>query len=368
MVSDLDGLRDEFPVLAAKAYLNAGTQGPVPRRSVEAAARELEAELSTGRGTAAHFEAIFALVERLRTAVAPLLGCEAGEVALTRSTTDGINVVLGALELGPGDEVLTSDEEHPGLLAPLAAARARRGFALRAVPFVRLAEEVRGDTALVACSHVSWVSGQIVESAALAAAAHAAGARFLLDGAQGLGALAFDVQALGCDFYAAAGQKWLCGPDGSGYLYVREDLCADLIPSWPSFVSLAETDRPSELALKPGAARFDLGVTARSQAAAALAALETLAEAGWDGVLERGPALAAELAAHLCERGARVVPRGPSTLVAWESGDPADEVERLADDGFVVRELPGGRLVRASVGAWSSEDELLRLTALVAPG
>ena len=366
MVSDLDGLRDEFPVLVSKAYLNAGTQGPVPRRSVEAATRELEAELSTGRGTAAHFEAIFALVERLRAAVAPLLGCETGEVALTRSTTDGVNVVLGALEFGPGDEVLTSDEEHPGLLAPLAAARARRGFGLRAVPFDRLADEVREDTALVACSHVSWVSGQIVESAALGAAVRAAGARLLLDGAQGLGALAFDVHALGCDFYAAAGQKWLCGPDGSGYLYVRGDLCADMLPSWPSFVSLAEPDRPSELSLKAGAARFDLGVTARPQAAAALAALETLAEAGWDAVLERGPALAAELAARLSERGRRVVPRGPSTLVAWESDDPAGEVERLAEAGFVVRELPGGRLVRASVGAWSSEDELGRLAELVA--
>jgi len=165
-VAGIEDLRDEFPVLAAKAYLNAGTQGPVPRRSVDAAARELEAELSGGRGTATHFEAIFALVERLRSSVAPLLGCQPNEVALTRSTTDGINVVLGALELGPGDEVLTSDEEHPGLLAPLAAARARRNFAVRAVPFTRLAEEVREDTSLVACSHVSWVSGAIVATIA----------------------------------------------------------------------------------------------------------------------------------------------------------------------------------------------------------
>jgi len=364
----IEQLRDEFPVLNSKAYLNAGTQGPVPRRSVEAAARELEAELRDGRGTEAHFTAIFELVERLRASVAPLLGCEPAEVALTRSTTDGINVVLGALELGPGDEVLTSDEEHPGLLAPLAAARARRGLTVRAVPFGRLAQEVRAETALVACSHVSWVSGAIVDSAALSAAARSLGARVLLDGAQGLGALRFGVQDLGCDFYAAAGQKWLCGPDGSGYLYVRSDLSEQMIPSWPSFVSLADPGRPSELSLKAGAARFDLGVTARSQAAAALAALETLAEAGWDAVLARGPALAAELTDHLSASGAQVVARGPSTLVAWRSSESAAEVERLAEAGFVVRELPGLGLVRASVGAWSSEDELDRLAELVAPG
>jgi glutamate/tyrosine decarboxylase-like PLP-dependent enzyme len=108
-------------------------------------------------------------------------------------------------------------------------------------------------------------------------------------------------------------------------------------------------------------------VVARSQAAAALAAVETLAEAGWNAVLERGPALAAELSARLCERGVSVVGRGASTLVAWESSDSAAEVERLAGASFVVRELPGRGLVRASVGAWSSEEELGRLVELVAP-
>ena len=295
---------------------------------------------SEGRGTAAHFEAISELVERLRASVAPLLGCQPGEVALTRSTTDGINVVLGALELGPGDEVLTSEEEHPGLLAPLAAARARRGFAVRAVPFAALADEVREETALVACSHVSWVSGALAEAPALSAAAGAVGAQVLLDGAQGLGALRFDVRELGCDFYAAAGQKWLCGPDGSGYLYVRADLCRSMIPSWPSFVSLADPARASELDLKEGAARFDLGVTARSQAAAALAALETLAAPGWDAVLARGPALAARLATRL-----------------GRAGRPRRRARRLDARGVGVRRrrgrgrAPGGCRVRGSRAA-----------------
>jgi selenocysteine lyase/cysteine desulfurase len=366
-VSALGDLRSEFPVLASRAYLNAGTQGPLPRRAAEAATRELETELRDGRGTAAHFEAIFELVERLRGTVAGLLGCGAGEVALTRSTTDGINVVVGALVLGPGQEVLTSDEEHPGLLAPLAAARARGGFEVREVPFARIAEEVRESTALVSCSHVSWVSGRVVEAAALAAAARAVGAPVLLDGAQGLGAVPIDVGELGCDFYAAAGQKWLCGPDGSGYLYVRAERTDELAPTWPSFVSLADPGRARELAYKAGAARFDLGVVARAQAAASLAALDTLAEAGWPAVLERGPALAAELAELLAVRGVRVVARGSSTLVSWEPArDAATEVERLAAAGFVVRDLPGLGLVRASVGAWSSEAELERLADLAA--
>ena len=364
-MSDLAGLRAELPVLERTAYLNAGTQGPLPRRAVAAARAELEAELAEGRGTARHFERIAALAESLRAGVAPLLGCEPAEVALTRSTTDGINTALGALALGPGDEVLTSDEEHPGLVAPLAAARARRGFSVRVAPFERVVEEVSARTRLVACSHVSWVSGRVIDAPALAAVARGAGARVLLDGAQGLGALALDVRALGCDFYAAPGQKWLCGPDGSGYLYARGDLAAELLPSWPSFVCLADPGRPEDLVLKPGATRFDQGVVARAQAAASLASLETLGEAGWDAVLARGPELAEQLAARLAAHGASVTARGSSTLVSWAADDGPIEVERLAAAGFVLRDLPGRGLVRASVGAWVSEEELERLVEAV---
>ena len=364
-MSELAGLRAELPVLERTAYLNAGTQGPLPRRAVAAARAELEAELTEGRGTARHFERIAALAESLRAGVAALLGCDPAEAALTRSTTDGINTVLGALALGPRDEVLTSDEEHPGLVAPLAAAQARRGFSVRVAPFERVVDEVGAGTSLVACSHVSWVSGRVIDAPALAAAARGAEARVLLDGAQGLGAIALDVRALGCDFYAAPGQKWLCGPDGSGYLYVRGDLAEELLPSWPSFVCLADPGRPEELVLKPGAARFDQGVVARAQAAASLAGLETLADAGWDAVLTRGAELAEQLAARLESRGVRVTPRDSSTLVSWAANDGPAEVERLAAAGLVVRELPGRGLVRASIGAWVSEEEMGRLVEAV---
>jgi selenocysteine lyase/cysteine desulfurase len=93
------------------------------------------------------------------------------------------------------------------------------------------------------------------------------------------------------------------------------------------------------------------------------AALTVLDQAGMGAVQERGPALAQGLAAELAERGAEVAPRGHSTLVSWRSEDPEGEVARLADAGVVVRQLPGRGLVRAAVGAWSSEDDLERLLA-----
>jgi L-cysteine/cystine lyase len=271
---------------------------------------------------------------------------------------------MAVLPLGPGDEVITSDVEHPGLLAPLEGARRRHGFDVRFVDFDDLADAVGSRTRLVACSHVSWADGRVADLEAL----RATGVRLLLDGAQGLGALDFDVGELGCDFYAASGQKWLCGPDGSGSLWVRPGLAEEFFPPWPSWASLADAEHPSELVAHPGARRFDVGAPPGAGSAWALASITLLQEAGRSWVAERGLAMATWLAELLAERGFEVAPRGRSTLVAWRSADAEADVARLAEAGVVVRYLPGRGLVRASVGAWNSEEDLQRLLdALGAP-
>ena len=185
----------------------------------------------------------------------------------------------------------------------------------------------------------------------------------LLDGAQGLGAVPVDVRSLGCDYYAASGQKWLCGPTGSGYLYVRPDRIEELFPVAPGYQSLEDPKLALDYELKDGAARFDAGFPTSHHTAWALASMDVLASAGMGRVLARGPELAARLAEDLAGRGLTVAPRGPSTLVSWETADPEAECKRLADAGFVLRYLPGTPYVRASVGAWSSEEELERLVA-----
>ena len=359
---DPSAFRSEFPVLDRLAYMNAGTDGPMPRRGHDAAVERLRLELEEGRSGAAYFEALGGLASSLRERLAGLLGCDSDEVALTRSTTDGISTALSAIaDVGPGDEVLTSDEEHPGLLAPLEVARRRRGFAVRFVPFAELASEVGPRTKLVACSHVSWVGGKVADTAGI----RAAGARLLLDGAQGLGAIPVDVRALGCDFYAASGQKWLCGPDGSGCLYVRRDMCGELDPPWPSYVSLAEPRRASDLPVHEGARRFDMGVAPGPATAWALASAALLAEAGIGAVAERAASQAERLVTELTARGREVAPRGRTTLVSWRSADAEGDVARLAERGVIVRNLPGLGLVRASVGAWTSDGDLDRLLEAV---
>src|SRR5436309_14144111 len=130
------------------------------------------------------------LASRARDGYAAALGCDASQVALTGSTTDGVNTVLSGLDLRAGDEIVTSDEEHPGLLAPLGRAVRRHGVSVRVVPFEELPGAVTTSTRLVACSHVSWASGRIADVQGL----RTAGAPVLLDAAQALGAIPVDVR------------------------------------------------------------------------------------------------------------------------------------------------------------------------------
>src|ERR1700751_3017180 len=119
-VVDISELRAEFPALRRLAYLNPATDGPLPERAVAAATQELRGEADEGR-SGTHHEHMFDLRRQLRRAYAGVLGADASDVALTTCTSEGIAQVVAGLKLGPGDEILTSDEEHPGLLGALAA-------------------------------------------------------------------------------------------------------------------------------------------------------------------------------------------------------------------------------------------------------
>jgi selenocysteine lyase/cysteine desulfurase len=351
----LPGLREEFPVLGAVAYLNAGTDGPLPAAAARASAHELERELRDGRATA-HFERRTELGGELRAAYARVLCADAADVALTTCTSEGIAQVIGGLQFAPGDEILTSDEEHPGLLGALSAARELHRVDVREAPLAELADAVGPRTRLVACSHVGWVSGSLAP-----AALGQLDVPVLLDGAQGVGAVPVDVHALGCDAYAGAGQKWLCGPDGTGMLWVGPELRERIAVSRRGYANLAEPNDGLHARPHEDARRFDTLSQSAETVACALAAIGVLESAGWAAVHEQARSLAARLAELLAARGRAPAPRGPSTLVSFHSPDPEGERALLAERGVVVRNIPGRPWLRASVGAWNDERDLERL-------
>ena len=349
-------LRDEFPVLRRLAYLNAGTDGPLPAAAVRAAADELAREAEDGRARA-HFERRVELNGQLRESYAAALGCEPGRLALTSCTSEGIAQVISGLGLGPSDEILTSDEEHPGLLGALAGARDVKGVTVRMAPLADVADAVDpGATRLVACSHVGWMSGRVAPEGLADL-----DVPVLLDGAQGIGAIPVDVRALGCDAYAGAGQKWMCGPDGTGMLYLSANLREQLRIERRGYANLADPDAGLEAHPHADARALDSMSLSAETVACALAAARVLERTGWPTVHERARELAARLVTLLGERGRTVAPRGDTTLVSFESPDPEREREHLLRRGVIVRNIPGSPWLRASVGAWNDEDDLDRL-------
>ena len=356
---DLSGLRAEFPVLDRLAYLNAGTDGPLPAVAARAATRELERELAQGRA-GAHFERRSELASELRSAYARVLGCEATDVALTSCTTEGIAQTIVGLPLGRDDEILTSDEEHPGLLGTLAAVHELNGVRIREVSLSAIALQVGPRTRLVACSHVGWMSGSVAPPELAQV-----DVPVLLDGAQGAGAIAVDVHALGCDAYAAAGQKWLCGPDGTGMLYVRPHMLEELGVSRRGYPNLLDPDAGLQARLHEDARRFDSPALSAETLACALASVNMLESLGWSAIHERARSLARRLTELLEASGREPAPRGDTTLVSVPSEDPPAERARLAEAGIIVRNIPGRPWLRASVGAWNDEDDLNRLLGML---
>jgi selenocysteine lyase/cysteine desulfurase len=352
----IEALRDEFPVLERVAYLNAGTDGPLPAAAAHAGARELLREARNGRA-GEHFERRRELADELRGAYARALACEPSELALTTCTSEGLATVIEGLGLGEGDEILTSDEEHPGLLGALGAARALHGVSVRLAPLAEIAEAPGERTRLVACSHVSWVTGGVAPEAL-----RELEVPVVLDGAQGVGAVPVDVRSLGCDAYAGAGQKWLCGPDGVGMLYVAPALRERLGVSRRGYGNLLDPEAGLDARVHEDGRRYDTFALSAEMLATALAAVEVLERAGWSEVHDRAGKLAAQLA-ELVAAEREIAPRGTSTLVSFASPDPAGERARLAEQGVVVRDIPGRPWLRASVGAWNDEHDLQRLLA-----
>jgi L-cysteine/cystine lyase len=360
---DLSAVRAGLPVLERLAYLNAGTNGPLPRRTVEAMKASLTRDLKEGRSSRPYFEAMLARRGEVRGALARVLGAWPEEVALTSSTTEGCNVVLNGLGIGAGDEVVTTDSEHPGLFGGLKASGADlRVVELRDLPAAEalraLDAAITERTRLIALSHVSWLTGAVFPVDELARR----GIPLLVDGAQAAGAIPVDVHALYCDFYAVSAQKWLLGPDVTGALYVRPDRVDELRMAMPSYASW-DFEEGYTYKVREGAARFDPGWIA---AASGVGLLESLAFAEEAGVerFDHAHAQAQKLRGLLAERYEAITEADQATLVTWKAeGDSAAAVVRLAEAGVIVRDIPRLGWLRASCGFWTSDEDLERLVA-----
>ena len=358
-----DEQRARFPVLDEHAYLNAGTFGPLARTTLAAMAELREWEGEHGRGGKVYFDAMLERRERVRELLAAQAGVPAENIALTDSTTQGVHVVVSGLDLRDGDEVATTDAEHFGLTGPLLATGARLRIAkTRGVDagdiFELIREQVTPRTRLIAISAVSWLDRTIFPWRELREATNIP---VLVDGAQSVGALSVD--ASDADFYTISAQKWLCGPDSTGALYVRDpQSLRPVLIAYPSAESYDIAEGTWEP--KAGARRFDTTFTPATSLVGLEAALADLPEQRF----ARAHELAQRCRAVLEDGGHEVVSgANGAPLVSFRfDGDTAEAVAALYERGVIVRELVGTGLLRASVGWWNDESDLDRLVEALA--
>jgi len=343
--------RAQIPVLERYAYLNAGTNGPLARATVEAVVDAVQRDLADGRSGKAYVERMLELREVARRGFANVLGVEPERMALVESTSRGCSIVLAGFGLTGEDEVITTDQEHFGLTGPLYATGAR-------VVIVEAEEDailaaVTARTRLIATSHVLWTTGRRLDVHRLR---RDSGLPLLVDGAQSAGAIPVEVGEL--DFYTVSAQKWLCAPDPAGALYVRDPELVRM--KTPSYFSQESYEETGAFVPKESSARFDAGWVGIPALSGIVAALGVHPDWRYDRAAEA----AARCAELLAEHVEVVTPPGHSTLVSFRPpSDPERLVASLNERGVIVRELPGRNLVRASCGWWTSDDDLQRLAA-----
>jgi L-cysteine/cystine lyase len=376
----VDALRAQLPAVLETGYFNTGSYGPLPTVASEAADAVLRAELSRGRIGPGSYDANRARNRRLAALAAELFGADADEIALTHSASEGLNIALMGLDWTAGDEVVTTCEEHPGLLLPLALLARRHGVVTRVArlgsggerALDAVAQQVTSRTRVIALSHVLWSTGAVLPLREVCDLAGQHEALVIVDAAQSAGHVPVDLHQLGVDAYAMAGQKWLCGPEATGFLYVRRDRFADIAPTYTRYGNF---DTSGYFMPDAGAKRFEIGEFFGPAIAAQEASLRWIRdEVGLDWAYAR----IAELGARFHRRidgveGVSVItPRhamGGLVNFTIAGITPQEITDQLYKYGYTIRYVdtkPCAVSARASIGWWNTESEVDGLADAVA--
>jgi L-cysteine/cystine lyase len=362
-----------MPATTSRIYLNTGTFGPLPSCVIEAMQDRMQREWCDGRLDVEVSEAIKTVYGQARSSVARLLSADVQEIALTDNTGEGMNTISYGFNWHAVDEIITTDHEHMGALAPLYQIRDRYGVVIRVAQLGQMAERpaheairelVTERTRLIVLSHVTWTTGAVLDIHAVGGMAHEHGIPVLVDGAQSAGAIPVDVTALDIDFYAIPIQKWLCGPDGTGALYVKRESQHYVSSTYVGYWSHKHR-ADGEWELEDSAQRFELGGRQTAALAGQCAALDWLEQTvGYPWLFKRISSLHA-YAYHALQAvpGLTLLTpaAGISGIVAFSLAgrDSEDVIEQLREKhNIAIRAIPLNNALRISTGFYNTEEEI----------
>jgi L-cysteine/cystine lyase len=328
----VEAMRAQLPAVQQSAgYFQTGAFGPCPRQVIERAKELLDLQ-NLGPANPRYLNVLKEAEYSCRPLIAAALGADEGEVALTQSTTAGLNIVLWSIDWQAGDEIIIGDEEHSALLVPVYNLRDRLGVVVKVVPVMPadglvdgVVERLSARTRLVAMSHVSRQSGTVVPASALAAALRPRGVPMLLDGAQGPGNVPVNFHEIGCDYYSLCGHKWLLGPKGTGALLIRKDRIPTTPVSWSGAHAEEAVSAEGGVTWHADARRYEFATRNQAGFGGWAESLRWLAELGWSRIHARVSALSAHASDRITQSA------------RFELVSPSDSAHR---NGIVVLRLP----------------------------
>lgn len=364
---DFAELRASIPACEEVSYFNTGATGPSPNFLLDAVDDWNRFHKTDVLVEGDAYEVGFDAYDSCRERIAPFLGADPEEIALTESTADGLSAVLAALDWSAGDVIVTTDLEHPAADIPLAKLRREYDVEIRRVETDAGRIDTDEFAAAVAdadaavLSSLAWNYGTRLPTAELIEIADEAGAFTLVDAVQEPGQCPVDLPDWGADAVVGSGHKWLLGVWGSGFCYVAEDASEDLDPAQISYRSVEDpgsAGRGSGYELKSGAARFERGTAAIGPHVGFTESVRLFESLGVESIRAEILRLTERLTEQIpAER--LLSPSEPETgLVTVDVEEPEATVGRLGEEGFAVRSLPDPDSVRISVHCFNSAEEV----------
>ncbi len=364
-------IKGQFPLTADRIYLNNGTFGPAPFSVLEALQKSsLDINTSGEYGNS----------DAERVQLAQFFGIKPSEFSITHNTTEGINILAWGIPLQAGDEVILTTHEHAGNALPWLNRAKYSGIVLRtfepketqAKNLNEIQKLINSNTKVIAIPHVTCTTGLVFPIQEICSLAKLRGILTAIDGAHGAGTFNLDLTAMGCDFYAGCFHKWMLGPSGTAFLYVREESLEKLRPvmiGGHSDTGWDMTSTPPTLAgYVPSARRFDYGTQSKALAVGMVAATEFHTQIGKDRVETRLQTLNQYLLDGLLELNNKLdilTPLEKESRIALLTFRPKNMPYQVCGDelgkaGFRIRQVPEGKVnaIRVSTHVYNTKEEV----------